>query len=107
NISVSNYNSLNGGGISLRHNLCCGGGCCSSPCDDCCGDWSCGVDCYRLDLVAGYRGYQFNDNVGVREHLTSIDQTSGTAVGTTFDVTDTFHTQNNFNGGELGVIFDR
>jgi hypothetical protein len=108
-VSVSNYNSLSGGGVLLRHNLCCWNNCCDSPCDDGCGDCFCGQDCGRLDFVAGYRHYQFNDNVGVREHLTSIDQTGGTgnAVGTQFDVNDSFRTQNNFNGAEFGVILDR
>jgi hypothetical protein len=106
-IGVDNHNSLAGGGLSLRHNLCCWTGCCNSAADECASDYFCNVDCCRLDVVAGYRGYRFSDSIGVREHLTSIDQTSGTAVGTTFDVNDNFHTQNNFNGGELGLIVDR
>ncbi len=106
-IGVDNHNSLNGGGISLRQNVCCWSGCCDGQSDPCDCNYFCNVDCCRVDLLYGYRGYRFNDSVGIREHVTSIDQTTGTAVGTTFDVNDNFHTQNNFNGGELGIILDR
>jgi hypothetical protein len=106
-ISIDNHNFLDGAGISLRRNLCC-------CCDDCCKNncacksdcepcW-CGQNCSRLDVVYGFRYYGFNDNLGIEERLTSIDPTSGVAVGTQFDVRDSFVTQNNFYGFELGFI---
>ena len=111
-VHVSNYNSLAGGGVMLRRNLICEqGNCdqanCESPCDDGCGCGFQGQCCGKLDFVFGYRSYRFSDNLGVRERLTSIDQTSGVTVGTQFDVSDSFSTQNNFNGFEVGLIHQR
>ena len=111
-VAVSNYNSLSGTGGFLRGNLCCWQDCCETDgcetdCDAGCGSCFRGQNCCRLDFIAGFRNYRFNDNLGVRENLTSIDQTSGVAVGTQFGVTDSFRTQNNFYGGEFGLILDR
>ncbi len=108
NISVDNHNWLDGAGVALRCNLCC---CCDDRCKcDCysaCGNCWAGENCSRLDLVYGFRYYGFNDNLGIREQLTSIDPTSGVAIGTQFDVLDSFVTQNNFYGGEIGLIHQR
>jgi len=106
-VRVRNDNALAGGGVFLRRNLCCWSDCCDNACDDCGGCGFCGQDCCRLDCVFGYRTYRFNDNLGVNEPLTSIDPTSGTAVGTQFNVTDSFRTQNSYNGFEIGLIADR
>ena len=106
-VSVDNHNSLEGAGVSLRRNLCC---CCDDCCKNDCGCQSdcepcwCRQDCSRTDAVYGFRYYGFNDNLGIQEHLTSIDPLSPIAIGTQFDVRDTFVTQNNFYGFELGVI---
>jgi hypothetical protein len=106
-ISVDNHNSLAGAGVSLRRNLCC---CCNDCCKSDCGCksncepcWS-EHDCSRVDAVYGFRYYGFDDNLGIQENLTSIDPLSPIAIGTQFDVRDTFVTQNNFYGFELGVI---
>jgi len=103
-IGIENYNSFGGAGASLRHNLCCMNDCCNS-CDDGCG--SCFQNCCRVDFLAGFRYYRFNDNLGIREQLTSIDQQSGVPVGTQVSLLDSFRTQNNFYGGELGLIANR
>ena len=107
-VNVSNYNSLAGAGGALRHNLCCWTGCtntCSDGCTDPC--YWCTQNCCRLDAIGGYRFYRFNDTTNINEQLTSVSQTNGVPIGTQFNVTDSFHTQNNFNGGELGLILDR
>jgi hypothetical protein len=104
-VAVSNYNSFAGAGGLLRHNLCCWQGCCGSPCGDDCG--GCFQDCCRVDFIGGFRYYQFNDNLGIRENLTSIDQTNGVPVGTQFAVNDSFRTLNTFYGAEFGLIADR
>jgi hypothetical protein len=114
-VSVTNYNSFAAAGGALRHNLCCWIDCCDKGCDkDCdkdggtgCGGCWCEQNCSRLDFVGGFRYYRFNDNLGVREQLTSIDQQSGIPVGTQFNVSDSFRTQNNFYGGEFGLISTR
>ncbi len=104
-ICINNYNSLLGAGAALRHNMCCWTGC--NAMDQGCGRCFYGQDCCRLDWIAGFRYLQFNDNLGVNEQLTSIDQTTGVPVGTVFDVSDSFRTINNFYGWELGLVLDR
>ncbi len=106
NISIDNHNSLQGAGVLGRCNLCCCCDCCdkSKWCDDCC--WN-GENCCRTDFVYGFRYYNFADNLGIREGLTSIDPTSGVPIGTQFDISDSFVTQNNFYGGEFGIIRQR
>jgi hypothetical protein len=56
----------------------------------------------RVDLVGGYRFVRFRESLTIREQLTSqgydlIPQ------GTTFDVLDSFDTENDFHGGEIGL----
>ena len=81
-------------------------------CGDCgnrgdCGE-TCGSTCascrracgFRLDMLAGYRHYRYNDNLTVHEDL--LD-TGLVLAGTTFDIVDSFHTHNEFHGGEIGV----
>ncbi len=110
-VRVSNYNSLAGAGGVVRHNLCCWADCCETSCNDGCSNGCrrdfCGQNCWRLDGIAGFRYYRFNDNVGVNELLTSIDPTTGVPIGTQFNVTDSFRTQNNFYGAEIGAIASR
>lgn len=101
NVGIDNYNSLQGAGVSLRCNLCCCEGC-----NTCCRDW-CKADCSRLDFLYGFRYYNFADNLGIREQLTSIDPTSGVPIGTQINLNDSFITQNNFYGGEIGLIYQR
>ena len=105
-VSVANYNSFAGIGGFARHNLWCCSNCCNAE-DIGCGCGFCGQDCCRVDFIAGYRNYRFNDNIGVNEQVTSIDPSSGTAVGTQLNVKDSFRTINNFNGFEFGLIADK
>jgi hypothetical protein len=82
--SASSGNLL-GAGLLGRANLCCG----------------CG---YRLDALAGYRYLCLSDRVGINENLTSIDVTQTIApLGTNIVVADSFHTINQFNGGDVGL----
>jgi len=108
-IGISNYNNFAGAGASFRHNLCCFNDCCETPCNDGCGNCFQGQNCCRLDLLAGFRYYEFNDNLNIREQLTSIDQQSGSgvAVGTQTNLFDSFRTRNRFYGGELGLVATR
>ncbi len=56
----------------------------------------------RIDVLVGYRFQRLTDGLEIADSVT----TSGTAgvapSGTTVNVADTFHTLNDFNGGELG-----
>jgi hypothetical protein len=58
--------------------------------------------CRRLDVLAGYRFFQLNENLRIATNTTSIDQEGTVPVGTTFDLFDSFQTRSQFNGGQLG-----
>jgi hypothetical protein len=60
-------------------------------------------DCRRVDVLAGYRFFQFNEGLRINTNTTSIDPSSTVPVGTTFGVFDSFNTRNQFNGGQLGI----
>jgi hypothetical protein len=77
--------SLIGAEALGRANLCCG----------------CG---YRLDALAGYRFLTLSDRVGINENLTSTDLAQIVApLGTNIILTDSFHTSNQFHGGDVGL----
>jgi hypothetical protein len=57
----------------------------------------------RWDLVGGYRFLQFGESVVLSEHLISRAASPVVLPGTLVDVTDDFHTQNIFHGGEMGL----
>jgi hypothetical protein len=73
-----------GAGVDGRLNLCCG-------------------CCYRVDLLGGYRFLHLNEGVGINETETGVGPNSPVPVGTTIVVNDSFHTSNQFHGGELGI----
>jgi hypothetical protein len=103
-ILVDNSNFLSSAGFDFRRNLCC---CCNNCCDatcygDCHGLFR-SVEGSRLDLLIGFRYYGFDDDLSVREQLTSIATGTGVPIGTQFGITDSFRTQNNFYGVELGL----
>jgi hypothetical protein len=56
----------------------------------------------HLDLVGGYRYLQYREALSIRE---SLVLTGGGLIqkGTTIDLTDSFRTDNEFQGGELGL----
>ena len=67
-------------------------------CDPCCGP------SWNLDLVGGYRYYQYNSQLAITEDLTVLPGTSTPLVpGTTIDLSDSFHSRNEFHGGEIGL----
>jgi hypothetical protein len=56
----------------------------------------------RIDLLAGYRFQRLTDGLEIGDSVTSSGTASAAPAGTTVNVADTFHTRNDFNGGELG-----
>ncbi len=106
-VHINDTNSFQGAGAQLRHNLCCMQ-CCDQPCNDGCGQ-SCfrGQNCCRLDLLAGFQYYNFNNNLNITEHLTSTSSTNGVPIGTAIAVRDSFATQNNFYGGSMGLVYNK
>jgi hypothetical protein len=103
-LAIETKTGFQGGGLSLRRNLCCHTDCCSSggtnPCNW--NDWS--QYCCRLDLIGGYRYYRLDDSIYINERLRSIADSGPVAFGTTFDIYDTFRTRNEFHGGDVGLV---
>ncbi len=80
----------------LRVNLSCERfpGC--NPCDPC--DYG----GYRLDLLVGYRYMQLDDSVRIHESLATVS----TATPTYFVLRDEFDSTNEFNGADLGFLWE-
>jgi hypothetical protein len=99
-IGVDLSNRLDGSAFRFRRQLCCNTGCGFS-------DWACQTVpvSTRLDLTAGYRFWQLAEGLSIREQLTTLNtSTNQNAVGN-FDIVDDFETRNQFNGAELGLIW--
>ena len=98
-ISATLQNSLNGAAFRFRRQLCCNTGCGYS-------DWTCQTVpvASRIDFTAGYRYWQLKEGLTTNEQLTELTA-AGVATTNTFNITDRFNTNNQFNGAELGVIW--
>ncbi len=59
---------------------------------------------YNIDLLGGYHFLRLDDELSIHSLGESLDPSSGQAVGTTIDLLDMFDTQNEFHGGELGIV---
>ncbi|HEY1859848.1 MAG TPA: BBP7 family outer membrane beta-barrel protein, partial [Gemmataceae bacterium] len=63
--------------------------------------------CSRTDLLFGFRYVGLADNLQIGEALTVLPAATGVTqvvpVGTTFQVSDRFHTSNRFYGGHVGL----
>lgn len=91
-VTVSAYDDFQGAGLGLQQCL-----------------WSCGRSCggcpgASVQVVGGYRYYQYNSGLSITEDLTVLPGTSQPLVpGTQINVHDQFSTRNQFHGGELGL----
>ncbi len=56
----------------------------------------------RIDLLAGYRYASLTDGLDLVGSVTSSGTAAVPPAGTTVTAYDTFHTRNEFNGGEIG-----
>lgn len=83
-----------GAAVRFKRLLCCSSGCGISPI-------SCGPvpSQSRTDATLGWRYFQLDERLTVREDLTSLD----TLNPGSFIINDSFQTKNQFNGVELGV----
>lgn len=91
-VTVDANTDLESHGVALRYGLFCekiG-----------CGDRQAG-GVSRIDILGGYRYMQLDEGLRIREDLTSLNaQNPGTSI-----VQDSFRTHNDFNGGELGAVW--
>jgi hypothetical protein len=83
-VRVGTESTAWGGYLDGRYNLCCG-------CD------------YRIDALAGYRYFRASDALQINEDLTAINPLGIVQFGTRLQLQDRFKTDNDFNGGELGL----
>ncbi|NIL95740.1 MAG: BBP7 family outer membrane beta-barrel protein, partial [Planctomycetales bacterium] len=82
-ISVASSSQLYSGNALYRHNWKC--------------DFEpCGCRSYRIDFLAGYRYLRLDEDLTIRE--------TASFGPNTFDITDRFTADNQFHGGELGVV---
>jgi hypothetical protein len=95
-VSAATSSSFQGAGLRLLYNLCCKQTC---SCNPCCPTLSGPSGC-RVDFMLGYRYLQLRDSVSINENLTAVNTTPNT----TFLVNDSFSTQNQFNGVDLGFM---
>ncbi len=110
-VSVRGTANFDGLGIWLRHNLlnfqpqCVPGACGPTPSGPwrSCDGTGCGCASRRLDLIMGYRRLDLDENLYINEHLTSTDPGGPIALGTTLDIQDRFHTENEFHGSDFGL----
>jgi hypothetical protein len=92
----------------VRINLACTSFC-PHPADACSFGNGCGgAGCQqsgeqRLDLLLGYRFYSLDESLSIREVLASTRN----GVVSNFDLADAFDTENEFHGGEIGLVFER
>ncbi len=56
----------------------------------------------RIDFLAGYRYLKLTDGLQIADSVTSSGTGSVAPAGTTLNVSDTFHTRNDFNGADVG-----
>lgn len=96
NLAVDITSKLDGAAVRFRRQLCCSDGCGFSnlTCQAVPTSW-------RIDATLGYRFWELDESLQAREQLTSLT----TASPGTFDITDRFETRNQFNGAELGVLW--
>jgi Putative beta barrel porin-7 (BBP7) len=62
--------------------------------------------CSRVDLLGGYRFFHLGEGLDVRTDTTSINGQT-VPIGTTFAIQDLFSTRSQFNGGQLGINYQR
>ena len=104
-------------GILFRRPICCPktecrDDCCDEVCGEGCGKTcslkSCGLwraakpSAWRIDFIGGWRNYRLEEWTTVQENLT-VKELYPYVEGSTFDIRDSFSTQNEFNGADIGL----
>ena len=92
-INVETDSELYSGDMMMQGIVCCK--------QDVC----CNIN-FRLGLMGGYRFLRMNESVGIYEALESTALTGPVALGTTFDIYDSFEVRNEFHGGQFGLSWE-
>ena len=115
-ISIEASEYFSSTGVHVRTNLLCYEPYVPADCypsDDCgssggeyCDDTSeyaaCNYQNVRLDLIGGYRYYRLTNRLSIGENIVST--AAPNVPGTMFNIAEDFNTENEFNGGELGLL---
>ena len=89
---VNSNDDFRGAGLTFNK-------CLWSSCDPCCDSKS-----SQLNMLGGYRFYNYDSNLRITEDLIVLPGTTTPLVpGTTIFLRDSFHARNEFNGGEIGL----
>lgn len=84
-IDVKTFSDVQSAGVLLRNLL-----------------WIDFVENWRVDVLGGYRFFRLNNNLTITDSFTFPAQ--GQIASTQFDSVDEFSADNQFNGGELGLV---
>lgn len=95
-IAVDATTQFDGAAVRLRRQLCSSSGCGYSQI--CCQTVPTSS---RLDWTIGYRFWELDESLQVREQL----QMQSTSQPGSFDIIDRFETRNQFNGAEIGFLW--
>ena len=60
--------------------------------------------CRRVDFVFGYRYFRVDEGIRISDSLTSTATGGPIAAGTTIEGFDNFETENEFHGGQFGMV---
>ena len=87
-----------------RRNLRCRSGLPFGICAEtnCVGGCECVPSGRRLDTTIGYRYMNLKESLWINERLTTLN----TSTPSTFDLTDSFGTKNEFHGAEFGLVWE-
>ncbi len=98
-VQVFSSSSLQGADLNMFCNLFCRPACCESNCEpaDLCKFDAFRRASFRVDIFAGPRWLQLNEDLAIAEQVTDL------ATGTSFSIVDRFETRNNFYGGQVGA----
>jgi hypothetical protein len=101
-VRVDTFSQFKGAGGRFRWNICCKK-CGSYGCGGACGH-RCGYPPYcKVDFSLGYRYLGLDEGLTISEDLVTI---SSALPNTSFQIEDSFRTQNDFHGGEIGTIWE-
>jgi len=92
--TVDAFSKFDGAAVRFRKSLCCSSSCCYSPV-------ACGPvpTQSRIDATLGWRFFQLKEGLDINENLAQTGPTRQ------FNIRDSFNTRNQFNGVELGVLW--
>ena len=61
----------------------------------------------RLDFLAGYRFLRVSESISIYENQIAIDPAGIIPFGTAISIQDNFSTRNYFNGGQVGMVWQK